>query len=89
MPKGKLGQEPAFPALEHNEAGYGDCVKITLGQDINYIPFTKGMSKRYFTACIALNALIIARGHLLMPRGLVREAYEIADMTLEVEANND
>ena len=84
----KLGREPAFPALEHNEAGYGDCIKFNFGEVVNYLPFTKGISKRYFTACIAMNALTISKGHLLSHRKIVEEAYDLADIMLEEELDD-
>lgn len=51
----KLGQESAFPSLEYNEAGYGDQITLYFGDQQQFIPFTKGMSKRFYTACTVKN----------------------------------
>jgi len=85
----KLNQESAFPTLEYNESGYGDCIKIIIGDNINYIPFTRGMNKRYYTACIAMDSLIKVKGHLLNLKEIVKQAYEVADIMLEMEDKND
>lgn len=54
----KRGTEPAFPCLKPNASGYGDALEIIIKENINYIPFTKGMSVRLKIASDTMCALI-------------------------------
>jgi hypothetical protein len=56
--KAKLGQESAFPSLEFNEPGYGNCITLEFGDVKHFIPFEKGMSKRFYAACAAMQGLM-------------------------------
>lgn len=80
----KLGQESAFPSFEHNESGYGDQLTLYFGGERNFIPFTKGISKRLFLAGILMQGRM-ARGTLLDTANAVSTAYEIVDELLKQE----
>lgn len=54
----KLGQEPAFFEFDSNLEGYGDCIRIAIRGDVEYIPFKRGMNKRFYAACVAMQGLI-------------------------------
>ena len=80
----KLGEESAFPALEPNTRGHGNTVVIEPGH-VNYIPFTNGMSKRYFTACMLLQAKVVRSDFNTITNKDVTTAYELADELLKQE----
>ena len=52
------GHKPAFPCLEYNESGIGDCITLNIGGEKQYIPFNKGVSKRFYAACAAMQGLL-------------------------------
>ena len=57
--KKKLGQEPAFPFFKENESGFGDTIVVydSCGAKAFY-PFEKGMSKRFYAACMAMQGIL-------------------------------
>lgn len=80
----KLGQEPAFPFVEEQMGAYGE----------KYYVVTVGMSKRFYAACAAMNAMIplIAsdknirvNGDKLTPESVARASYMYADELLKQE----
>lgn len=86
MSKEKLGQEPAFPALEYNEVGYGDQITLYFAGQRQFIPFTKGVSKRFYAACVAMQGILADPNRCrLTPEGTARKAYEFADELLKQE----
>lgn len=89
MNKEKLGQEPAFPELTTEYDGVG-----------NVLPYqNKGMSKRFYAACAAMQGLLANEGLIIAlskeyPKGAdyskIRRhytimAYEYADELLKQE----
>ena len=75
----KLGKEPAFPASH---------------EQFETIPTYKGMSKRFYAACAAMQGMLAHStryhcrpedSHLTWKQGLIKEAYELADELLRQE----
>lgn len=70
----KLGQEAAFPELTTEYDGKG-----------NILPFqTKGMSKRFYAACAAMQGLISHYG-VAFEELHIQKAYYYADELLKQE----
>lgn len=83
----KLGQDPAFPALEPNDVGYGDQITLHIAGQSNFIPFTKGISKRFYAACAAMQGLLAnpdVRREASMSL-IILESYQLADELLKQE----
>lgn len=88
MSKEKLGSEPAFPALEHNESGYGDQITLYFEGQRQFIPFTKGMSKRFYVACAAMQGLLANPNRELRYDRIeefIKDCYDHADELLKQE----
>ena len=85
--KGNLGNEPAFPNEKYS-------IKVPTGK-FSYgeqefkteVVFHRGMSKRFFAACCAMNGIMANNecgiGHI--PQEVVKWAYSIADEMLREE----
>ena len=85
--KEKLGNEPAFPNEKYS-------IKVPTGK-FSYgeqefkteVVFHRGMSKRFFAACSAMNGIMASNecgiGHI--PQQVAELAYSIADEMLREE----
>jgi hypothetical protein len=80
----KLGQDPAFPAFEYNENGYGDSITLYIDGQQQHIPFTKGMSKRLVLAGILMSGRI-SRTDVLDLEETVSTVYKMVDELLKQE----
>lgn len=83
----KLGLEPAFPFFKENESGYGDTIVVydQFGAKAFY-PFEKGISKRFYAACAAMQGLCVGGASEKWIEATVKRAYQIADELLKQES---
>lgn len=84
-----LGQEPAFPFFKENENGYGDTIVVydQFGAKAFY-PFEKGMNKRFYAACAAMQGLLSDTNNHTVPFSKIAEdSLLMADELLKQEQN--
>ena len=88
------GNEPVYPFLKWNEAGYGDSI---VAYDANggkqFFPYESGLTKREYFAALAMQSLLPDYQETLMSpqtfhkpqlkKYIAQEAVEMADMLIE------
>lgn len=79
--------DPAFFELEYNASGYGESITIETPLGTQLIPYRKGMTKRFYAACAAMQGLLYNTSFIESnyKESIIKEAYEMADELIKQE----